>query len=388
MPNLRIKTFSDSIWSCQMIDEFDLHLSSRGLRIVPMNLHEGDFEFIVDDKSYKCNTILAEFISPKVCSLRLTDPSFSKLRLSVNDPSSQFDKFLSLPFESHLKVDSENFDFYVSVSKELENQELLSQLASFYFEKTEMTKSNAVKRLRLMETFGENGQEEISFIARNFSEIEGLADLKLHHLRQILAHHALRIPSEDFLYDFICQMISEDPSYCELLEFVMFKFLSTTSIQHFVKLDPSFIFDHFNISLWNSLCDRLCEKLMINTASLETQKSRFGDVIVQDGMHKWTDKIISLTEELEKVRAEKEKQNEWYRQNTPCTFIRTGLTEAKQAFYHCRTCGLVGDLVCCEACRNSCHAGHDVKYVGVDKGYCDCGEGCGKTRCLCMPPGS
>lgn len=264
-----------------------------------MELHDGDFEFIVGDKSYKCNAIIAEFLSPKVCSLRQLDPSINEFRVSIDDPLSQFGSFLSLAFESHLRVDPENFDFYVSVSHELENQELLSQLATSYFERTEMTKSNAVKHLKLREMFGENGQEEIAFIASNFNEIEGLAELEIHHLRQILSHRSLRIPSEDFLYNFICERISKDPSYSELFGFVMFKFLSSTSIQHFIKLNPSIIFDHLNISIWTSLCERLSEKPLINSGSVETQRSRFGDVIIQDEIQQLNNELRSLAQQKE-----------------------------------------------------------------------------------------
>lgn len=57
-----------------------------------------------------------------------------------------------------------------------------------------------------------------------------------------------------------------------------------------------------------------------------------------------------------------------------CTFLFSGEKFIRQPWYHCRTCGLVGDLGCCSACAHYCHKGHDVVYDGVHEScYCDCG---------------
>ena len=108
----------------------DLRLSSKGLKNVPMELHEGDFVFTVGDQNHKCNLIVAEFLSPKISRLRKADPSICEYKISTEDPAAKFERLLALPSESDLHVEPEDFNFYVSVSKELENEELLTQLVS------------------------------------------------------------------------------------------------------------------------------------------------------------------------------------------------------------------------------------------------------------------
>ena len=44
----------------------DLKLSSKGFKNFPFALHERNFEFVVGDQIYKCNSIVAEFLSPKI----------------------------------------------------------------------------------------------------------------------------------------------------------------------------------------------------------------------------------------------------------------------------------------------------------------------------------
>ena len=62
-----------------------------------------------------------------------------------------------------------------------------------------------------------------------------------------------------------------------------------------------------------------------------------------------------------------------------CTFAKHGETFVEQRFYECVTCELTleNGTGICRACKRSCHAGHDVGFVGRIKAYCDCGRsGC------------
>ena len=64
-----------------------------------------------------------------------------------------------------------------------------------------------------------------------------------------------------------------------------------------------------------------------------------------------------------------------------CTYATHGTTFFGQKLYHCDDCGLVGRLVCCEACAKICHAGHRIRESGFGSGYCDCGAGAVKHKC-------
>jgi hypothetical protein len=57
-----------------------------------------------------------------------------------------------------------------------------------------------------------------------------------------------------------------------------------------------------------------------------------------------------------------------------CSYARHGAQYIAQPWYHCRTCGLVGDRGCCQACFKRCHSGHDAFFDGNSRAsYCDCG---------------
>ena len=62
-----------------------------------------------------------------------------------------------------------------------------------------------------------------------------------------------------------------------------------------------------------------------------------------------------------------------------CSFAKYGETFVEQPFYECVTCELTLEkgTGICRACARTCHAGHDVGFVGRIKAYCDCGRsGC------------
>ena len=90
------------------------------------------------------------------------------------------------------------------------------------------------------------------------------------------------------------------------------------------------------------------------------------------------EKIMRDVEELKENESEPE-------QASLCTCATYGTDYIDQKWYHCETCGLVGDLGCCEACAQTCHKGHVCVYDGVGSGcYCDCGAGDGPHPCQCM----
>lgn len=64
-----------------------------------------------------------------------------------------------------------------------------------------------------------------------------------------------------------------------------------------------------------------------------------------------------------------------------CTFALHGDHYIHQKWYHCNTCGLTGNLGCCEICASTCHKGHFLEYSGISHCYCDCGAGERGLRC-------
>lgn len=74
---------------------------------------------------------------------------------------------------------------------------------------------------------------------------------------------------------------------------------------------------------------------------------------------------------------------------TTCSYIRTGRWGTNQKKFHCKTCGLMGDMGICEVCARKCHTGHNVVEVSSLAHFgCDCGAECSKQPCKCIPNNS
>lgn len=73
-----------------------------------------------------------------------------------------------------------------------------------------------------------------------------------------------------------------------------------------------------------------------------------------------------------------------------CTYLFTGKKSMRQAWYHCRTCGLVGSQGCCASCAHHCHKNHDVYLEGIkDEASCSCIRcGLGECKLLDIPNSS
>ena len=73
-------------------------------------------------------------------------------------------------------------------------------------------------------------------------------------------------------------------------------------------------------------------------------------------------------------------------QQAVCTWHSTETKNVKQPFYNCRDCFKNSSQSCCYQCMQKCHAGHNTKFAGIMKGYCDCGlEHC-RSGCLIPKP--
>jgi len=60
-----------------------------------------------------------------------------------------------------------------------------------------------------------------------------------------------------------------------------------------------------------------------------------------------------------------------------CSRAEGGLTNQRQDFWNCITCGLAGERGCCDVCSVRCHKGHVLQRVMAaddmcNEGYCDC----------------
>ena len=259
----------------EMQGEPRLHLTSVSLRSVPFGSHPGSFTFISNQGQYVCSPFAAELLSPKICHLRQFDATFSEYYLETCDTYGFFESFLKLASGEDLVIDRLHVPFYLSLCRELENFDLLSQL-ELYSGYPELTLDNVLDVLKLK--LNENSamiDREVGFIARNFHSIpdEELATLSPDTLSQILSREDLMLTSEDSLYHFVFSLIERDVRSTGLLEFVRLEFLSQEAIQHFVAASSANVHDWLNYGIWKRVCDRLL--CPVTTSHLEKFKNRF-----------------------------------------------------------------------------------------------------------------
>jgi hypothetical protein len=70
-------------------------------------------------------------------------------------------------------------------------------------------------------------------------------------------------------------------------------------------------------------------------------------------------------------------------QNELCTFTGTGPEFVKQKWWQCMSCSTpAAPYGVCESCQ-ACHKGHQMRPMGIQKFYCDCGPG---DACACLTP--
>jgi hypothetical protein len=246
-----------------------LTLTSRGLENIPQSQDRNDFTFLVGDVRYSCPSFVAEFLSPKLCSLHETDPTINEFSIETLDPNRHFEDFLRLGLGQSIEVGDSARSFFVSVAEELENRELGRFFAKGRDDK--LTVSNALECFHLCYLGHFPHAAELEFVSSHFSEFvrRDLDVFSIDELTEIFGHSSLELESEDELCEFIISHSAKDLAYFALFEFVRFEYLSVESVQQF----SAFVREHFdclNVSVWDCICRRLCHRVQIDLS-----KSRF-----------------------------------------------------------------------------------------------------------------
>jgi hypothetical protein len=233
-----------------------LSLPVKGLQRLETMNHQRDFVFIVGDRRYECPSLVAEFLSPRVTSLRSQDITIQEFSITTEDPSHSFERLLSLGFGYELSVSEREMRFIRSVCGELWNFDLF-----------EITLKNADGRvsqedLKVWLEFLSGPDAKCDYavpvVAAHFYDFAAsdFDQMSPPSLQAVLSHSGLVLQDEDSVFEVIHRRASEDLSYFGLLEFVRFEFLSMECMKTAVEFISN-SFDSITFGIWSSLRARL-----------------------------------------------------------------------------------------------------------------------------------
>jgi hypothetical protein len=233
-----------------------LSLSAKGLQRLEGLNHERDFAFIVGDGRYSCPSFVAEFLSPRITSLRSQDITINEFSIETEDPHHYFGIILSLAFGREVSLSGSEMKFIRSVCEELWNSELFAAT----LKEGEGEISEDELRARIASLSGADGRCDwnIAVVASHFyrSSVSDFDRVSVWVLESILSDSRLVLEDEDSLFDIIHRRASEDLSYFGLLECVRFEFLSADCMTRALEFLSS-EFESFTFGIWSSLQTRL-----------------------------------------------------------------------------------------------------------------------------------
>jgi hypothetical protein len=154
-------------------------------------------------------------------------------------------------------VNSSNSAIFLDIARELWNVELFELICDVQGRDCE----SLIAELRLVHESGGNPCDFDVLVERCSSTISelprsSLSEMSVALLRSILSHRSVKMPLEDWLYDFVKAQLTRDTSYSTLLELIRYEYLSLESIHDFTEL-ISATFDFLTYPVWLSLIPRL-----------------------------------------------------------------------------------------------------------------------------------
>jgi hypothetical protein len=241
----------------------EINLSAKGLANLPRNVYENDFTFIVGESRYHCPSFIASFLSPRICHLQANDATLREFCIETDDPTHLFEKILAVCYGSSFRI-YENISFFRSLCCELSNRELYEQIVGKFEE--DLTILNVIDRIQFLFSANESCDREIEFCSSHFYELDLTAafSLPFEIISSIISNDSIRLKDEESLYDLITSRQSEDSRFSSLLEHVRFEYLSSESMQSFIKLIND-SFDRLTFPIWRSLCHRLSLSVLVDS---------------------------------------------------------------------------------------------------------------------------
>jgi hypothetical protein len=232
-----------------------LSLSAKGFQRLESVNHNRDFSFIVGNERYPCPSFVAEFLSPRITSLRSQDITIDEFTIKTEDPDHHFEILLSISSGREVSMSGNELAFIRRVCGELWNFELFE--ATFVHHEGEITAEELKARLEFLSGVDGSCEFDIPVVASHFHEfsVSDFDHLSRSVLESILSDGSLIVRYEDSVFEVIHRRALSDASYFGLLEHVRFEFLSGECMGRALAF-ISKLFDLLTFGIWSSLGNR------------------------------------------------------------------------------------------------------------------------------------
>ena len=224
-------------------------LSNSDINNMNTQLMDSDFTIYFQNAEFSCPILLAEFVSPKIASLRKKDPTLLNctVNMKLTNSSSTLKRFQQLLNGENISFFKENnrTDELITVLLELENDEITKSQPFTY-----ITNENAFFLLTTKKHYNFNYTNEINYFARNFYYLrKSILKLQFEDIENIFKSKSLLLPYEFYLVSLIRDLIHIDKKFIPLIKYINFECLTKTQFDGFMKiidyLDPKDIKEYW-----------------------------------------------------------------------------------------------------------------------------------------------
>ena len=235
-------------------------LSAAGMQNAAVKMHDNNFTFIVGDHKYYCNSFFADFISPKVAQLHISDPLADTFVIKSKDAKHEFQLVMDIMYGKKVILSQENQKYLLKISKKLGNSELYNQFETKIEDKDkpeEIDFNEIFELIRVKYKYQLDYQHEIDIIAKYFYFLDKkyFTDVPFTVMERILNSPKLVIDTEKQLFGIICELIDHSgPEYAKLLTNLVYENIEKESIVNLIsKLKGTEV----DGALWEAICKRL-----------------------------------------------------------------------------------------------------------------------------------
>ncbi|KAK8883875.1 hypothetical protein M9Y10_042975 [Tritrichomonas musculus] len=257
-----------------------IQLKPASILKVPIQIYDKDFKFLVNGEEFKTSRLLSDLLSPNICNIHLTDPSFDEIIINTHN-SGNFSHFINLQAFNVENISANELPFISEVLEILGND----SINFIEEEKTEITIDNVFSLIKKHQKNDKFYNDEIEFISSHFyllceTQAEELESLSIDALTDVIGSKKIQLKDEDQLLHFINKMYLKSSTFSVLYEKVVYSNLSNKAMSDFI--------DVYDVNEMTKQCLRKNE-VVITSSSIYHNEAKFNprNVTFYDDKEKW-----------------------------------------------------------------------------------------------------